>query len=586
MIPAKRSSPFARARSFPNSQAQRESGNNGTDGTPLSKRLSFARTMSTPFQVLHPSLKATKNPFEKLASATPSPREALDPLITGRSTICDTEQEGEDDALDPNRTLSLFSFSQSTTGNSGNQGNDPGDSEDDSPQEEPDQEFLDPAGDSRSELDVHKLSLQPKPRLHEALAKANIQKGLQADQELKAPSVSSNSSKKMGSGFTTSTIAPLDWTLKTSLSITSQDPLTWCDHGAATDEIQAMQLFVSLPSSFSFNQGPNVKYNPSTSARIRLLAASYHWIYPTNTPTILQAQSISKILKNIGNMASSEKASITELFSRSTEWKQAFKTLYQSCRNGTCLCFYYVGTTWAILFQHGSVSLSGDIEAILTNSTPGLRKVLEDEEIKFERLPNVARKTTIHHFSAKHDLDDSSDNEEDRTNRFNVAKAPLVQPGSHNLSDTLLFKGQVDVHGLFSHLLNMKTTYEDGFLYQSPMLIADVPFLHAGLKRAINSKCRIVSKHVEGTDRVQKEYRVDIQGLLLPTATREIYSIFAQEQPTGFNSFTSSDARSLGLNLRPLLLKEKPQEKGIFVGDKSMDQLRYDSAVKQFAWLM
>lgn len=63
-------------------------------------------------------------------------------------------------------------------------------------------------------------------------------------------------------------------------------------------------------------------------------------------------------------------------------------------------------------------------------------------------------------------------------------EVPLMQAADQNLSNTLLFKGQLDVHGLFSYLLNMKTSYEDGFLYQSPSLIADVPFLHAALKRA------------------------------------------------------------------------------------------------------
>jgi hypothetical protein len=67
MIPTKRSSPFTRARTFHGNQARKEQGEDADmEGSPF-KRHSFARTLSTPFQVLNPSLKNIRNPFEKLA---------------------------------------------------------------------------------------------------------------------------------------------------------------------------------------------------------------------------------------------------------------------------------------------------------------------------------------------------------------------------------------------------------------------------------------------------------------------------------------------------------------------------------------
>ncbi|KAG0009050.1 hypothetical protein BGZ80_002794 [Entomortierella chlamydospora] len=231
--------------------------------------------------------------------------------------------------------------------------------------------------------------------------------------------------------------------------------------------------------------------------------------------------------------------------------------------------------------------MSSEIEATLTNSTPGLREVLEREEIKFERLPNTARKTTIHNFSSKHDLENFDEDDMESISKSTESKALLLQPENHNLSDNLLFKGSLDVHGLFSYLLNLKPSYEDGFLHQSPNLIARVPFHHAALKRAQISKCRVVSRHTEGTDKMQTEFRVDVQGTLLPTSVNEFHRVFAgQQRATGYTCVASSEPRSLGLNLRPLLNDQtKSPEIPPFVSPKALDQLRYNHSLKQFSWL-
>ncbi|KAF8929680.1 hypothetical protein BGZ58_008787 [Dissophora ornata] len=440
--------------------------------------------MSNPFQVLSPSLKNVRNPFEKLALSPMGDVSTLDSDMAVESNV---EEDPEDEALDPNRTLKMFSISQPTTQILKDTPNTREGSDDDGLDEELEhlQEDLDITNlSSFGNGDMSSLNTK-RPRLHEALEISANPKKSEVAQELQAPGTSSNPSKKLGTEYKISSRVPLDWTLKNSCSISSPDTLSWCDQGSTVDEIEALQVFVSNPQSQIINASySKPDQSLSASARTRLLSTMYHWIYPANSPTIPQAQSISRLLKNAGNMSSSEKNSITDLFSRSAEWKQTFRAIYQACRNGTCPYFYYVGSTWTILFQHGNVSISGKIEAILTNSTPGLRKVLSEEDIAFERLPHISRKTTVNNFSAKHDLTDIDDNDSELAHEGDTARAPLLQAGDQDLSDTLLFKGQGDVHGLFSYLLNLKTSYEDGFLYQSPSLIADVPFLHASLKKA------------------------------------------------------------------------------------------------------
>ncbi|KAK3815308.1 MAG: hypothetical protein J3Q66DRAFT_207427 [Benniella sp.] len=558
MIPTKRSSPFARARTFHVNQTPNEGETDSTEGSPF-KRPSFSRTLTTPFQVLNPSLKNVRNPFEKLT---------LGPTTETFNSGHAKERYLEDEALDPSQTLNLFSLSQSTSTSFKTTDIKEEDSEDDD------------IGDNIEETD-HDLVDQGASK-HSMPGNNDIL----PDQELSASEILGGSSKKLKADYKVSSTAPLDWTLKTSFSITSQETLTWCDQGTPRDDITALQSFISDPPSLkgrgSNTSTPNASL--TSSARSRLLSTTHYWMYPANNPSISQAKNISKLLKNAGNMSSSDKNSIMDLFSKASEWKQAFKALYQSCRNGACPYFYYVGSAWTILFQHGSISLSGEMEATLTHSTPGLRKVLEDEEIKFERLPDVTGKTTIHYFSSKHDLDKLDDDLEP-TQVKTPLQVPLTQSSDRNLSNTLLFKGQLDVHGLFSYLLNMKTSYEDGFLYQSPNLIANVPFLHAALKRAQVTKCRVVSKPIEGTDKMQKEFRIDIQGTLLPTSVKELCNLVADQQgAAGYSCTAASDARSFGLNLRPLTCEESSQADAL-TSPKALDQLRYDGGLQHYSWL-
>ncbi|KAF9090700.1 hypothetical protein BGX23_005778, partial [Mortierella sp. AD031] len=452
MLPVKRSSPFVRTRSFQDRNAKEGA---ASDGPPFAKR-PFARTNSSPFQVVTPSMKGTKNPFEKLTAAPPSP--ISNSLSTDYAAlhIAEGESDGiQDESMNPNRTLQMFSFSHQASTSVATEDSS---SESDDDDAEVDTNHL---HDEKPMESLHTTfkheSNQPgpkKPRLHEALEMS----------------------------LTTTTI-PMDWSLKSAIAITSPDSLTWCDQVSPMDEVDALQHFLSSQRSFGHSQtGSELNLDLDLSPRARILSATYHWIYPGNTPSLLQAQNVSKLLKNANNMSSNDKTTITELFSRSAEWKQSFKAIYQSCRNGSCPYFYYVGTSWTVLFQHGSVSLSGDIEAMLTNSTPGLWKVLKDEDINYERLPNLGGKVAVTHFSSKHDLEDMEDQDQNGTSTSR-SKTPF-QMSEKDLSNTLFFRGQVDVHGLFSYLLNLKTSYEDGFLYQSPSLIAGVPFLHAALKRA------------------------------------------------------------------------------------------------------
>ncbi|KAF9117068.1 hypothetical protein BGX27_005618 [Mortierella sp. AM989] len=184
MIPSKRSSPFVRARSFQSGQVRSRQGSDAAEGPSPSKRPSFARTMSSPFQVLSPSLKNTKNPFEKL-SQPPGSEPSISFLVESASPMVNLE-DSEDEALDPNQTLRMFSLSQSAAANLSEVAETLEDSGDEELCEELDQESAHMTALNLSDL-VNKDTLSQnlgKPRLHDALAMSAAQKTLRSTQEL------------------------------------------------------------------------------------------------------------------------------------------------------------------------------------------------------------------------------------------------------------------------------------------------------------------------------------------------------------------------------------------------------------------
>ncbi|KAF9585178.1 hypothetical protein BGW38_003548 [Lunasporangiospora selenospora] len=519
-----------------------------------------------------------------------------------------------DQELDPKRTLRMFSASQPQLSRSNTLSSIVQDQEDSDEEVEDEENNEDNPMESGSSsqpsygatvslsTSIHdpETPFSKKPRLQELVARSlNNSNSKHGAPELQAPE-GTIGQKKAGSEFKTSTSIPLDWTIKSSLSIVSPDSLSWCDQTTGIEQVQAMQHFVqaATTASLSLERGSQKdgKGAMMRSLQSRLLAATFHWAYPGHAATIPQAQSVSRLLKNSGNLSAHEKNSIVELFSRTAEWKESFRSLYDALLNGACPYFYYVGQTWAVLFQHGSVSASGDIEAIITNSTPGLRKTLEDEDVRFVRALNIGLRSVVDTFSSKRDLEGFDDPEAEPNSIEEVGPTKTVTRSTpladtRNLSDTLVFVGRTEVFGLFNFLLNLKTTYEDGFLYQSPMLLSQTPFLHAALKHAQLSKCRSVSRRVDGVDAMQKEYRIDIQGFLLPPLVRDLSDVLVDQQSTGFGVHSASDPRSHGLNLRPLAMNQQNREsdKGSkefdpLVSAKSLDQFKYDKSSSLFSW--
>jgi hypothetical protein len=88
------------------------------------------------------------------------------------------------------------------------------------------------------------------------------------------------------------------------------------------EEIEALQLFVTNCGKGNLMDRNLPDHVSSASPRVQLLPTTYYWMYPPNSVSIPQSQSINKIMNISTILPSNEKRNITEIFSRTNEWYQ------------------------------------------------------------------------------------------------------------------------------------------------------------------------------------------------------------------------------------------------------------------------
>ncbi|KAG0239714.1 hypothetical protein BGW41_007514 [Actinomortierella wolfii] len=521
---------------------------------PPFKKPALQRTVSSPFQVLSASVRNASNPFDRLSSPVTASLPVNFTNMQGTFLEDDDDsQNNSDDVSDDKNDSSLrvFSFSQPIL------------SRPTRPEElgsDYDTEVDDDDDQDDSDGMTTSVNYNSQSKLHEALEQSLRSSTITPQEELELPNIPGEKGKKSQSETKTTAHLPLDWTLKSSLSITSHDSFEWCDAGPVTDEIDALHLFnkISLPLPLSASSlvatGSAEPVCETASSRVQVMSTLHHWIYPANAPDAIQARTIGRLLKNAANMSQKERDSIVEIFTRNSEW--------------------YVHPTIGIY-------------------------------IVFEVLPDITGTKAKEHIGAKHDLD--SDNDEDDSSMIEGcdkddsghasisgrASGGASQRTAPTPSNVLHFKGRMRVHALFDFLLNYKPEVDESRLYHSPSLIASVPFLHSSLKRAQLSKSRQISKQVPGTDRIERTNRIDVQGIILPTQLKKLLELMAKQQTsTGYSFQASSLPITHGINLRPLV--EDPAkindnqillgEQRHLVSQRGQDHHTFDPTNKLYSW--
>ncbi|KAG0223759.1 hypothetical protein BGW42_005546 [Actinomortierella wolfii] len=286
---------------------------------PPFKKPALQRTVSSPFQVLSASVRNASSPFDRLSSPVTASLPVNFTSMQGTFLEDDDDsQNNSDDVSDDKNDSSLrvFSFSQPIL------------SRPTRPEElgsDYDTEVDDDDDQDDSDGMTTSVNYNSQSKLHEALEQSLRSSTITPQEELELPNIPSESGKKSQSETKTTAHLPLDWTLKSSLSITSHDSFEWCDAGPVTDEIDALHLFnkislpLPLPTSSLVATDSAEPVCETASSRVQVMSTLHYWIYPANAPDAIQARTIGRLLKNAANMSQKERDSIVEIFTRNSE---------------------------------------------------------------------------------------------------------------------------------------------------------------------------------------------------------------------------------------------------------------------------
>jgi hypothetical protein len=198
---------------------------------------------------------------------------------------------------------------------------------------------------------------------------------------------------------------------------------------------------------------------------------------PPYVAELAKSLEISRKLPNKGKKEISKDFLQEEL----EEWKISFRSVYFMVRNGESRFFYYVNSEFSVLFS--SQGEKDSLNAVLSNSTVGLRKALQIDGIEFTEKKKTCQKK--------------------------------IWP--------LEFDGVEQVHGLYDFLLKWTEPRSDKRSQSLPLLYSHTAFLNASLK---SSKV-IRSSKILSTDR--DGYRMVIEGILFPEAIIKLLRIFKEK---------------------------------------------------------
>eukprot|EP00898_Chlorokybus_atmophyticus_P000868 jgi/Chlat1/1782/Chrsp134S02104 len=249
--------------------------------------------------------------------------------------------------------------------------------------------------------------------------------------------------------------APFDWSLKTSVRFTSQEPFDWCRQISPDDECLGVQSFVASGKV------------PASSRPAQLARALLSWAHPA---TVLPPSVRSSVTAH-----STTPAEKSWLASRQRAWEDALRSLYYMTRKGRCSCFLYTTTQFSAVFRAAGVSGTVQCTAVITRSTKGLRNQLREHDVTFTMPLCDAR------------LDDPvallelKEMEQTKAGQMRYIDAAVALDNSP--VSMLSLQGARSVHALFDFLLNYRSLVASfGAMSDVPELHAPVAFVNASMR--------------------------------------------------------------------------------------------------------
>lgn len=362
----------------------------------------------------------------------------------------------------------------------------------------------------------------------------------------------------------TSSLPPLDWSLKSKLHVTSAHPLFWMALSKAVDTSHALMDFV--------NSSANNAHATSNDLHDDDLYAAFHqstlyWIYPeccVSPKNPLMRLSKEGSVKDQSVMSTEESFAVNFMYQRWIQWEETFHSLYHRLLSGHCRYFYYYSAQLLVLFLAASESQNrngaGQIQAIIAKSTRALRATLTKHKVSFV-APFLEEKENKTNFSNA-DAELLARQEQRKPGSTRSLLVSKDDPTDNTPASLVIVRGRKDVHLLFDLLLNFNKRNDD-----VPTLYGGSPFLNSSLKALKIIKANEAPRESENAP----PYAVDLVGVVMPFALAEIVRILQRTQHGDFNVTLSSLHGSVANNIN--MVTDVPQLSEYAINNDTADPL-------------
>ncbi|XP_054716173.1 protein downstream neighbor of Son-like [Uloborus diversus] len=366
---------------------------------------------------------------------------------------------------------------------------------------------------------------------------------------------------------------PVDWSLKTKIRFMSPVPFPCRGSFRTFEEVNGTVGFVRCLHS---NEDIKKSSDIHSSYGSKFFQQCLVWMHPSLPWMKLFPRTDDKLAKQ-NSSAIAVDVSTQEILH--SAWCDSFRSLYQLVRLFQCPYFYMCAPTFTVLFRCAGAASIPVIHAMISPTTKGFRKALNDEGIAFtmplrqskdsdsideliEDSPEILEAENDENketMEVKNDADDettwleSLGLSQDALLASNNRKPKLEESRKiDHKPESLVYIEDSETQALVNFLLNSQlcTSKFGPMAGIPPTLLAPTAFLGGTLQslKIRHGKVKMEKKELES---------VEISGPLLPNAIHSLCSLFKVTQNGQFSStltsFTPSVAFSMVNPLSPIL---------------------------------
>ncbi|XP_059475535.1 protein downstream neighbor of son homolog [Neocloeon triangulifer] len=380
-------------------------------------------------------------------------------------------------------------------------------------------------------------------------------------------------------------VLPIDWSLKSKVRFFSKKPLPWNQNLKMLDEASGTTAFARCMDLKSSETSPSI----STGINAQLQQTCLTWQHPAlpwlslfpRTNADKKQKKISTPLDQIIKDA------------LHNAWRESFRSLLQLVRAHQCPYFYLCANKFTCLVRAAGIGGFEEINAIISPTTSGFRRLLQNDEISFT-LP--LQKEGVSSNSSPGDLDESRDGQASDTDpieetedevddeeavewlqSIGVAEAEIKKLNStqskiknakttqidQKPSSTVVVQTDAEVMALFNLLLNCRsiTTTIGTLAGIPPTLLAPVAFHGATLVPLLVGQKTVNMKG-------EQFFSAEIVGPVLPHTLRELCAQLEAHQ-SQFSMTSSIVDHSKAFSTLPS--PEKPPSTSAFAQENLRD---------------